>query len=129
MALDIRRAVFYNPDMMNRKPTPANIEIEGRVIHFVRMYDGTLIATVWEPSSPCGNHATITSFESGAFFGQLGSRRIPTEIERLRGGSPERIAACEKWRRAQADEAFALLGKAGVRGTEDRNMVEMEVVE
>lgn len=41
-----------------------------------------------------GNFSTFTSFDGReGWYGQMGTERLPEDIEALRGGSPERIAA------------------------------------
>lgn len=66
----------------------------------------------WEPSSYMGNHRCITTTDGGQTLGQVGTRRIGSEIEALPGGSGDRIIACEKHRMAQVEEAQAAIASA-----------------
>jgi hypothetical protein len=115
---------------------PADIKLEnGKIVHQTRMYDGRIIASVWEPSNHLGakfaQHGTITTRstepEQVNLIGRIGTRDIPERIDRMRAGSDERIAACIKWRADQAAEVRELLAQAGLRGKFDIAMCEMEV--
>lgn len=83
---------------------------------------GEYVFTAWEKSRPMGDHGWITTDAFGVWYGQIGSRRLPPEIEALKGGSAERIAACEKWWAAQVVEAHELIHRAfpETKGAADR---------
>jgi hypothetical protein len=66
------------------------------------------IFSAYEPSNLFGPHSAVTT-EGGVWFGQIGTRRIGPEIEKLKGGSPEHIAACNAQRKLQAEEARAAI--------------------
>lgn len=81
---------------------------------------GGLEYSAWEPSAPMSKHSTITTCDtedgpcgtSGRryeWLGRLGTRALTPEIDALRGGSPERIAACDAYRAAQHAVAVAAI--------------------
>lgn len=74
---------------------------------------GTMVVvfSAWEPSAMMGKHSTITTFD-GEWYGQIGSRPLPTYIELLKGGSPERSEALRQFRQAQQIEAFGAIRAA-----------------
>ncbi len=70
-----------------------------------KQYGGRTVFSAWEPSEIMGPHGTIT-FVGGECYGRVGTRQIGPEIEAMRGGSPERCAACDAHREAQYTEAY-----------------------
>lgn len=85
--------------------------IGDKIITRTALLGGVAVFEAYEPSAVMGKHHVITTFD-GAWYGQIGSRFIPAEIEALRGGSPERLAACDAYRAAQRAEAYALIREA-----------------
>jgi hypothetical protein len=65
------------------------------------------VAKVWEPRE---GHSTITSFD-GAWYGQIGTERLPAELETLPCGD-ERYAAVKNWQAAKYARAYALILQA-----------------
>jgi hypothetical protein len=78
--------------------------------------DNKWVFSAWEPSSLMGNHHSIMSFkdESGKtlWYGQVTARRIPAEVEAMKGGSDERIAACDLHRAGLKKEAYDAIVQA-----------------
>lgn len=71
------------------------------------------VYSVYEPEvrtekHPYGIHQTVTSF-GGKPYGQIGSRRIPAEIDEIPGKTDERSQAVRAWYAAQQEEAYAII--------------------
>lgn len=73
-----------------------------------RMFGGGFVYTAWEPSSCFGPHHTIT-YIGGVCYGDMATLRIGAEIEGMKGGSLERIAACDAHRAVCEADAYALI--------------------
>lgn len=72
-----------------------------------------VVFSAWEPSAMMGKHRTITTFDGDSeWYGQIGSRPLPADIEVLKGGSPERSEALRQFRQAQQIEAFGAIRAA-----------------
>jgi len=67
-----------------------------------------IVYEAWEPSHIMGPHATITSID-GEWYGRIGTRRPPSEVERLPAGSEERWRAVGKCYDEQYEEGEKLL--------------------
>ena len=70
-----------------------------------------VVYAAYEPSSYFGRHSSLFTID-GQCCGSLPSRRIPEAIEAMRGGSPERCAACDAFRAANESEAYAAIVSA-----------------
>lgn len=70
-----------------------------------------IVYEAWEPSELMGPHATITSIDT-QWYGRIGTRRPPPELERLPAGSEERFRAVGKWYEDQYEEAYRLIIQA-----------------
>lgn len=114
------------------------VQVDNRdyTVWAVRMYDDSTVFSAWEPTQmklqgPHGpeTHSAIAFFDDGA-YGKVGSRGLPESIERLQGGSPERISACRAWRAGQREEAFRAIlvaFPAAAEGQRDEFMAEITV--
>ena len=69
-----------------------------------------VVYEAWEPSAIMGKHSTITSID-GQWYGRIGTRYLPPELERLPRGD-ERSRAVGKWHEDQYEEAYNLIIKA-----------------
>ena len=69
-----------------------------------------VVYEAWEPSAIMGKHNTITSID-GEWYGRIGTRHLPPELEKLPPG-PERITAVGKWHEDQYQEAYNLILRA-----------------
>jgi hypothetical protein len=65
---------------------------------------GTVELSVWEPSG-LFQHSTFFTDALGV-HGRIGTRPLPQDIEDMRGGSPERLAAVAAWNEAENREAW-----------------------
>lgn len=80
-----------------------------------------IVYDAWEPSALMGPHATITSIDD-KWYGRIGTKRPPPELEALPRMSEERFRAVGKWYEDQYEEAYELIvqafpeAKAGKRG-------------
>jgi hypothetical protein len=80
---------------------------EGAIVRVTRIIGSTLdIFAVYEPSSLCGPHSTIMHID-GQWYGMLGSRRLPAELDAMRGAA--RWDAVTAYQQAQYDAAYALI--------------------
>jgi len=70
-----------------------------------------IVYEVYEPSALMGPHGTVTSIE-GKWYGRVGTRRPPPELEALPAGSEERFRAVGKWYEGQYEEAYKLITEA-----------------
>lgn len=70
-----------------------------------------IVYEAWEPSAIMGRHSTITSID-GEWYGRIGTRYLPTELEELPAGSEERLRAVGKWHEDQYEEAYRLILEA-----------------
>lgn len=59
----------------------------------------------YEPSSFMGPHSSIFSIE-GQWFGKIGSRELPEELDALPARSEKRSKAVKTWQEAQYQEAY-----------------------
>lgn len=59
----------------------------------------------WEPSA-LFQHSTFRTHSTGGVYGLIGKRPLPQDIEDMRGGSPERLAAVAAWSEAENREAW-----------------------
>lgn len=66
----------------------------------------------YEPGTPWSTHATWTTFGTSVWYGSVMSRRIPQEIEAMKAGSPERLAACAAWSVERRRDALAAIHAA-----------------
>jgi len=72
-----------------------------------------VVYEAWEPSPSTitAAHRTITTMQ-GEWYGRIGSRNLPPEVEYLPAGSNERIYAVGKWHEDQYEEAYKLILQA-----------------
>lgn len=69
-----------------------------------------IVYEAWEPSAIIGKHGTLTSIED-KWYGRIGTRYLPPEIEELPRGD-QRTRAVGKWHDDQYEEAYALITRA-----------------
>src|SRR5215472_17097564 len=69
------------------------------------------VYSAWEPGDLCHSHSTVTHV-AGRWYGQVGSRSLPTELEALPAGSVTRIECVRAWHDEQYDEAHRLIRQA-----------------
>jgi hypothetical protein len=88
--------------------------------------DGTgSIFTAYEASSHFGIHSSLMTLD-GQVCGKLTTRRIPRDVETLRPGSPERLAACDAFWSACEAESYAAIIAAfpeAASGVKDRGEI------
>lgn len=68
----------------------------------------TTVFEAWEPGDPMNTHFTVTTID-GKWFGHVPSRALPTEVEQMPLGSPERVKAVQLFQahnKAEAVEAI-----------------------
>jgi len=89
----------------------------------------TVVYSAWTPSRLIGRHSTITSFDGApGWWGRLGSERLPVELEGLKPGSDERIAAVRAFHDACYQAAYeAILAEHPEAAGGRRSMGEIEV--
>ncbi len=86
-----------------------------------------IVYNAWEPSSITGKHSTITFIDSKC-YGQIGTRRMPPEIDVLPAGSEERIKAVRRNYEEQYQEAYRIIIEAfpeASAGTRDMSDIEV----
>ena len=85
--------------------------------------------SAWEPGKISGTHSTITHLEDG-WYGRIGTRWLPAELEALPGGSDERIAKVHAWQADQYTEAYiAIREQVEVPGSARYSMGEISWTE
>ncbi len=72
---------------------------------------GIVEYSAWEPSALVGRHSSITSI-AGEWYGRIGTRWPPPELERLPAWSDERMKAVGRWHEEQYQEAYDLIIRA-----------------
>lgn len=89
-----------------------------------------VVYSAWEPSSLLGKHGTVTTNAYGDWIGRVGTRAISPEVEKMKGGSPERCAAVDAHHKAQYEEAYAAIIARYPEAAEGRrDMGEIEIWE
>lgn len=71
----------------------------------------TVIYEAAEDAQPFDSHSYYPSLGrlDGRWYGTVTSRRLPDELEAMKGGSPERIAAVREFQNARQEEAYAAI--------------------
>jgi hypothetical protein len=68
-----------------------------------------VVYSAWEPMA---GHSTMTTID-GAWWGRIGCRPLPAELDALPARSDERFLAVTEWHEAQYQEAYsAILAQA-----------------
>jgi len=67
-----------------------------------------IVYEVWEPSSLMGRHSTVRTI-NGEWYGRLGTKSLPYEIDQLPAGSNERLLAVGRWLDQQYEEAYRII--------------------
>lgn len=101
------RATLKNGKTSEQRTLPSGIVCEAMVM----MGGDHVHLSAWEAGLLFGDHSTVTTFD-GNWYGKIGTERISPEIEALKGGSPERIAACDRHRAYHCERARIAIAEA-----------------
>ena len=89
----------------------------------------TTIYSAWEPGKVMGNHTSITRIDE-EWYGQIGSRMLPAELEALPAYTQERLDKVQAWQEAQYTEAYhAIREEVEVPGSARYSMGEISWTE
>lgn len=98
-----------------------SVKIHDRIVKRTNIITTDMyVYSVWEPSAVMGRHSTITTFD-GVWFGQIGTRPLPANIESLSG--PKRYEAVKAFHAAQYQEAHALIREVFPEAREGRTFM------
>lgn len=72
---------------------------------------GGVTYSAWAPSSLTGNHGTISTID-GAWYGRLGTERLPADLEALPAMTEQRSTAVRAWQNTRYEAAYEAILEA-----------------
>lgn len=86
-----------------------------------------VVFSAWEPTEFAVGHSVVTTIE-GKWYGRIGSRRLPEELESLPAMSASRSKAVRAWHQSEYQRAYAIIEEYDPRATcGRRDMGEIEI--
>lgn len=67
----------------------------------------TVVFSAWVPSALMGGHTSLDRFDGdNRWWGQMGTERLPPELEALPAYSQQRLEAVQRWQRQKNEAAL-----------------------